>query len=58
MVGSFLFPDFQIFWVGDLFYRSGATLSGAYVLNSAIYALFYVLVFLSLGSWAFRRKSL
>jgi len=56
--GLTLVPDFQVFWVGDLFYLEGGSLPISYLGGSCMYALVYVLAFLTLGGIAFRIRSL
>ena len=56
--GRFFLPDFRFFWAGEVFYRQGGALPSGYVATCALYALCYVVVFLALGSWSFRRKGL
>jgi hypothetical protein len=51
-------PDFQLFWVGELVYDSGAAVDASYLGRSALYAASFVVAFLSLGALSLRHKTL
>lgn len=54
---SFL-PALEVFWVGDLCYRSGATIPSGYLAASALYAGVCSSVCLLIGAWVLRRRDL
>lgn len=54
----FFLPDFQIFWVGEVFYRSDPRLPPGFIALSLGYAALYAAAYLAAGSWLLRRRPL
>ncbi len=57
-IGLFFVPNFQVFWVGEVFYHAEPALPLNYLALSFCYAVAFVAAFLAVGGWALRRKGL
>ncbi|MCZ6794300.1 MAG: hypothetical protein O7J95_11875 [Planctomycetota bacterium] len=57
-LGLLVVPEFQFFWIGELFYLPEGELPAGHLASCAGYAAGYVVFYLALGSWGFRHKGL